>query len=159
MEIGKCIERVLCVPLESILLALNVTHIDLFSLDVEGTEVGILKHFPFDRVTVDVWVIEHWGVNVQIKTDKLNTTQYLDVEDVEFIEFMENKGYYLFDVLCHGDTDYVFVHLTSDIIKPYGISRDKTKNRGICERKTLRHRLDAVIPDREPEQVSAREKR
>ena len=40
-----------CYPLETLLLALNVTKVDFFSLHVEGQEVPILKTIPFDKVT------------------------------------------------------------------------------------------------------------
>lgn len=43
-----------CVPAISILSALNVTQIDLFSLDIENAEVPVLQWFPFDRVHVEV---------------------------------------------------------------------------------------------------------
>ena len=42
-----------CYPLETLLLALNVTKVDFISLDVEGQEVPILKTIPFDKVTVN----------------------------------------------------------------------------------------------------------
>jgi hypothetical protein len=44
----------LCFPFESLLLALNTTRVDYFSLDVEGFELDVLKVIPFDRLDVDV---------------------------------------------------------------------------------------------------------
>ena len=41
-----------CYPLETLLLAINVTKVDFISLDVEGQEVPILKTIPFDKVAV-----------------------------------------------------------------------------------------------------------
>ncbi|XP_050692718.1 uncharacterized protein LOC126983708 isoform X2 [Eriocheir sinensis] len=52
-------QQVQCFPLLTFLLATNTSAVDLFSLDVEGAEWDILKSFPFDRIPVDVWVIEH----------------------------------------------------------------------------------------------------
>lgn len=47
-----------CYPLESLLLALNVTRIDLLSLDVEYFEKEIIEHFDFSRFNIQVfWVI------------------------------------------------------------------------------------------------------
>ena len=43
-----------CLPLYSILLALDVTTVDFFSLDIEGSELEILKTIPFDKVTFKV---------------------------------------------------------------------------------------------------------
>ena len=43
-----------CFPLYSILLALKRTEVDYFSLDVEGSELLVLKTIPFDRVNIKV---------------------------------------------------------------------------------------------------------
>ncbi|XP_013396864.1 uncharacterized protein LOC106163737 [Lingula anatina] len=48
-----------CFPIHSILAALGVTHVDYFSLDVEGAEVEILRSFPWEEITVDVWTVEY----------------------------------------------------------------------------------------------------
>lgn len=47
-----------CIPLYTMLLALNQTVIDWFSLDVEGSEMEILRGLPFDKVTIKVKVIK-----------------------------------------------------------------------------------------------------
>jgi hypothetical protein len=39
-----------CFPLYSLLLALGNPTVDYLSLDVEGTELGILKTIPWDKV-------------------------------------------------------------------------------------------------------------
>jgi hypothetical protein len=43
-----------CFPLYSILLALNQTVVDYFSLDIEGIELRVLKAIPFDLLTIKV---------------------------------------------------------------------------------------------------------
>ncbi|XP_033727648.1 protein Star-like [Pecten maximus] len=48
-----------CFPLYSILLALNQTTIDFFSLDVEGDEVEILKTIPFDKINIKMLTVEY----------------------------------------------------------------------------------------------------
>ena len=48
-----------CIPLISYLLALNITHVDYFSLDVEGTEIEVLKQIDFNRFHFDVLSIEY----------------------------------------------------------------------------------------------------
>ncbi|KAJ1457408.1 hypothetical protein M885DRAFT_615228 [Pelagophyceae sp. CCMP2097] len=55
------------------------TTIDFFSLDVEGAELAILRAFPFDVVTVEVWFIE---------SNKLDRNALVD--------FMHGKSY-----ACH----------------------------------------------------------
>ena len=46
--------NVTCLPLYSILLALNNPTIDYFSLDIEGSELDVLKTIPFDKVDIKV---------------------------------------------------------------------------------------------------------
>jgi Methyltransferase FkbM domain len=46
-----------CMPLYSILLALNET-IDYFSLDIEGQELAVLQTLPFDKIDVKVMRIK-----------------------------------------------------------------------------------------------------
>lgn len=43
-----------CMPLYSILLAMNRTSIDFFSLDIEGNELDVLRTLPFDKVDIKV---------------------------------------------------------------------------------------------------------
>jgi len=48
----------LCFPLESLLLALNRTRVDYFSLDVEGFELDVLRSLPLERLDIDVISVE-----------------------------------------------------------------------------------------------------
>ena len=47
-----------CFPLYSILLALNRTTVDFFSLDVEGDELSVLKTIPFHKVYIKMITVE-----------------------------------------------------------------------------------------------------
>ncbi|XP_013412915.1 uncharacterized protein LOC106175450 [Lingula anatina] len=51
--------RIQCFPIRSLLAAIGRNHVDYFTLDVEGAEIEILKSFPWQHVTVDVWTIEY----------------------------------------------------------------------------------------------------
>ncbi|XP_060086057.1 uncharacterized protein LOC132565433 [Ylistrum balloti] len=51
--------QVQCLPLYSILLALNQTTVDFFSLDVEGDELSVLKTIPFDKVNIKMLTVEY----------------------------------------------------------------------------------------------------
>ena len=42
-------------PIYSILLALNRTTVDFFSLDVEGFELDVLRTIPWDKVDIKVY--------------------------------------------------------------------------------------------------------
>ena len=50
---GKTI-TVQCFPLQSVLVALNNPIVDYFSLDVEGSELPILKSLDWDNVNISV---------------------------------------------------------------------------------------------------------
>ncbi len=43
-----------CFPLYSLLLAINQTTVDYFSLDIEGHEKRVLETIPWDRVDIKV---------------------------------------------------------------------------------------------------------
>ena len=47
-------QRVQCIPLSSLLFAVEYKHIDLLVLDVEGAEMDIFEHFNFDDFDIDV---------------------------------------------------------------------------------------------------------
>ncbi|XP_065321646.1 uncharacterized protein LOC135929081 [Gordionus sp. m RMFG-2023] len=57
--IGKAMP---CFPLYSMLLALNKTQIDYFSLDIEGSELDVLMTVPFDKVFIKVLSVEFYHV-------------------------------------------------------------------------------------------------
>ena len=56
-ETQETFVNVTCLPLFSILMALDNPRIDYFSLDVEGSELAILKTIPFDKVNIMVNII------------------------------------------------------------------------------------------------------
>lgn len=41
-----------CMPLTAILLAVNMTDIDFFSLDIEGHELDVLRAIDFDQINM-----------------------------------------------------------------------------------------------------------
>ena len=45
---------VTCYPLYDILTQMNRTHVDYFSLDVEGHELAVLKTIPFEKLDITV---------------------------------------------------------------------------------------------------------
>ena len=47
-----------CYPFYSLMLALNSTKVDYFSLDIEGAEYPVLASLPFDKVDVSVLSVE-----------------------------------------------------------------------------------------------------
>lgn len=86
-----------CFPLYSYMLALNVTNIDYFSLDVEGDELDVLKTIPFDKITIETLSVEF--AHVKYGRDALKS-------------FMESKGYYVESEVTHPNwlaNDFIFV--------------------------------------------------
>ena len=49
--------EVQCFPLESLLLAANISTVDYFSLDVEGLELKVLMTIPFHRFDIKVSMV------------------------------------------------------------------------------------------------------
>ncbi|XP_068234058.1 protein Star-like [Palaemon carinicauda] len=82
-----------CFPLASYLWALNVTTVDLLSLDIQGAEEGVLRAFPWNDFTVKVIVVElsdkHHNVNGLMKDAGfiwLNPQEEDIVEDYIFVK-------------------------------------------------------------------------
>ena len=77
-----------CIPLLTYLLALNISHVDYFSLDVKGTETEVLKQIDFNRFQFDVLSVEYaeygqTGNETLIRLNEvreiiLNTTLYYE---------------------------------------------------------------------------------
>ena len=78
-------EEVLCIPLYSILKAIDMTHIHFFSLDVEGAEMDILRTIPFNLVSIELFLIEYY-----VPYDVTETQKRLK----EFRDFFDNLGTY-----------------------------------------------------------------
>ncbi len=98
---GSTVRQVYCFPFYSMMLALNRTHIDYFSLDVEGLELDILKMIPFDKLDISVLSVE-----------------YVHGKDGNkaYEQFMEKQGYYTHSKIVawkpeiyFGCSDYIFV--------------------------------------------------
>jgi hypothetical protein len=91
------ITDVQCFPLHTFLLALNRTHIDYLSLDVEGVELEVLQTIPFDLVTITT-------LTVEFRHGTLGKEGLWD--------FMERRGYRMVAEVTRADdlaNDLVFV--------------------------------------------------
>jgi len=72
--------ELLSVPLYSLIAACKYRTIDYLSLDVEGSELEILKNFPFDKVLIRTMIVE---VNVMGQPGTK-----------ELVKFLTSKGYH-----------------------------------------------------------------
>ena len=97
-------EELLCIPLFSILEAIEMKHIHFFSLDVEGVELDILKTIPFDKVKVDLFVIEYVVGNEHSIDSESTVKTYR-----EFQEFFQKIGSYKEVQLTFQDVFYARV--------------------------------------------------
>jgi len=71
-----------CIGFDVLFANLALRHIDLFSLDVEGAELQALQTFPFDKISVSVWLVE---------ADNTNVTKNAQVR-----QLLRSKGFNLF---------------------------------------------------------------
>ena len=84
-----------CFPFETLLLALNRTTVDYFSLDVEGFELDILKTIPFDRLDITLLSVEY----VHGRAGK-----------EAYKQFMTSKGYSTYrDIHLHDERNTLYV--------------------------------------------------
>lgn len=86
-----------CFPLITYLLALNITVVDLLSLDTQGGEKTMLMSFPFDTVKVKYMLIEYFKKGP-------HPTQ----KDEEFVSYLNSKGFDLLNMSYFGE--YVFLN-------------------------------------------------
>lgn len=86
--------KVQCVPLYTLLLAINRTTVDFLSLDLEGSELDVLRTIPFDKVNIK-------SVAVEVINGKEGP------EPVK--ELMSKNGYHLHETV--GDLgDLIFIN-------------------------------------------------
>jgi len=75
-EIARDVVITQCFPLYSILLAIGQTRVDFFSLDIEGSEMDVLKTIPFDKIDIEILLIETNKSNVTAMNSLLSPHGY-----------------------------------------------------------------------------------
>lgn len=84
-------QEVQCLPLESLLLALEMTQVDLLVLDIEGAEMAVLGHLDLQKFNVQVLCVE-WkkGDEVDEVSRKISERGYVEVartsEDIILVQ-------------------------------------------------------------------------
>ena len=89
-----------CIPFVTYLLALDLKHVDYFSLDVEGTEPEVLRHIDFRRFQIDVLSIEYAGYG------EANTVNNLRLEEIRNI-ILNTTLYYEVTTVAHQDVIFM----------------------------------------------------
>ena len=74
--------NVQCFPLYSILMALNQTNVDYFSLDIEGDELQVLKTIPFNDINIKVMTVE---VN-HPKSKRAEVRAYMESQGHQYVK-------------------------------------------------------------------------
>ena len=77
-------ESVQCFPLYSILAAVEIYHVNLFSLDVDWPELDILKTIPYDEIQFDIITAEK-----RVQNDPEATLK----NEKAMIKLLEPQGY------------------------------------------------------------------
>ena len=77
-SVNKTHMMIQCFPLYSILKALDVSHVDYFSLDIEGPEIAVLKTTPLNETIIDIISIEKRVIDDMRATQK-KTNDCIDV--------------------------------------------------------------------------------
>ncbi|KAK7076644.1 hypothetical protein SK128_015313 [Halocaridina rubra] len=97
-----------CFPLNTYLLALNITTIDFMTLDIQGSEKDVLRNLNWDDIKIRMMIVEI--------VEK--------VMDEEFLDFMESRGYVLVNKnIATTVTDYIYVRTDERVLleKSWGI--------------------------------------
>ncbi|CAL4099053.1 unnamed protein product, partial [Meganyctiphanes norvegica] len=95
-----------CYPVYTLLKALGVSKVDFISLDVEDVEVSVLENFPFEKMQVDVWAVEHRHPDAHV-------FEFIG-EDPQFIKWFSTKGYSMYK---YYKNDYIFIRKGSNVHK------------------------------------------
>lgn len=88
------IDQVQCFPLNDLMAAIGVNHIDYMSLDVHGAEIPILKSIDFHELRIDLMTIEC--------TDRANATHRQEMAD-EIANLFAATGLYEKVEIVPGD--------------------------------------------------------
>ena len=109
-------KQVACFSLETMLLALNQTQVDYFSLDVEGLEFDVLKTIPFNRVSdllqKSVIVQMFTNMNITLMTIICSVFQInISTLSVEYVHGRHGKKAYESFMLEKGYEVHKDIHL------------------------------------------------
>jgi len=85
-----------CIPFSSVLSKLGITHIDLWSLDVEGAELQVLETVDWKAVSVDVIVVEAPGYDEakdQAVIDLLLSQGFIHDQKITWDNWFHHKSF------------------------------------------------------------------
>ena len=74
-----------CFPLYSLLLALDSPTVTLLSLDIEGAEFEVFRSLPWDKVDIEVIVIELVHAGEVFEGSRLEIIKYLESKNYQYV--------------------------------------------------------------------------
>jgi len=84
-----------CFPLASILTALQLSHINFFSLDVEGGEYSVLQTIDFNCTTFDVIAVESLGGSLADESKTTSLTEFLGSHGYRYVSQVGNNHWFM----------------------------------------------------------------
>lgn len=95
-----------CTRLDALLKRFGIAHIDLWVLDVEGSELEVVKSIDLRNVTIDVIVVELDGSNPEKDTAVVNLiTGAADYEVVRHVQSQQPRGAHRHGGIRDDETD------------------------------------------------------
>lgn len=79
-----------CFPLHTLLLAIHVTHVDFFSLDVEGVELSILNSTPFHLLNIKTLAVEYAHINKSECQRLMQQKGYKVEKDIQQVDYSKD---------------------------------------------------------------------
>jgi hypothetical protein len=84
-----------CFSLHTILSALNISQVDYFSLDVEGSEMDVLNSIDFNRIDFKTITVEHFFLNSEVLIDFMKQRNLTYATKGKADHFFLNNRYFI----------------------------------------------------------------
>ncbi|ESO09636.1 hypothetical protein HELRODRAFT_183998 [Helobdella robusta] len=89
-----------CIPLSYLFHHLNITHVDYFSLDTEGSELEILKTLDFNEVRIDILGVEY--------AIYLGDPAEMEEKRQRLVKFFEETNLYYRTNISHSQDEFFY---------------------------------------------------
>lgn len=78
-------------PLYSLILAMGIKHVDFLSLDVEGAELDVIKTVPWEKVDIELVMVEVEHSDVRAITKTMRAAGYMKWKNLNGIDIIFRK--------------------------------------------------------------------